>query len=100
LPRTHDAMEAEYQSYITEVLSNGARTLEDLLGAEWTIIDSTDGATPDEISAYYSGTYGLDAGGLDGGDAVRAALNGAAGGTRVGILNQGAFLSRYATATG
>ena len=36
----HNAMAAESASFIDEVLSNGAGTLQELLGAEWTIIDS------------------------------------------------------------
>jgi len=92
----HDAMVAESVTFIDEVLSNGSGTLQDLLGADWTIIDPTNGATSDEISAYYTGYYGLDAGGPNG----RTMLTGAFGGSRIGILNQGAFLSRFATATG
>ena len=52
-------MAAESSSFIDEVLTNGAGTLQELLGAEWTIIDSTKGATDDEISAYYADFYGL-----------------------------------------
>jgi hypothetical protein len=91
----HAAMVAESQSFIDEVLSNGSGTLQDLLGAEWTIIATAHGATEEEISSYYADVYGLGAGGT-----MRTALGGAAGGARVGILNQGAFLSRFATATG
>ncbi len=93
----HNAMAAESSSFIDEVLTNRAGTLQELLGAEWTIIDSTKGATDDEIGAYYADFYGLrvDATALE----DRVSLNGATGGTRVGILNQGAFLSRFATAT-
>ncbi len=58
----HNAMAAESASFIDEVLSNGAGTLQELLGAEWTIIDSTKGATDEEISAYYTGYYGLGVG--------------------------------------
>ena len=76
---------------------DGAGKLQDLLGAEWTIIATANGATDDEISAYYTGYYGLAAGGIDN---ERTLLGGASGGARVGILNQGAFLSRFATATG
>ena len=94
----HDAMAAESVSFIDEVLTNGAGTLQELLGAEWTIIDSTNGATDDEISAYYTGYYGLDVDGTARDD--DRGSSGATGGTRVGILNQGAFLSRFATATG
>ena len=91
-----NAMAAESVTFIDEVVNNGAGTLEELLGANWTIIDPRDGATGEEIRAYYRGTYGLDAGA----DGARTTLSGGAGGARVGILNQGAFLSRYATATG
>ena len=55
----HDAIAAESVSFIDEVLSNGAGTLQELLGAEWTIIDATNGATDEEISAYYTDYYGL-----------------------------------------
>ena len=95
----HNAMAAESQSFIEAALLDvdGAGRLQDLLGAEWTLIATTDGATQEEISAYYTGYYGLAAGGIDD---ERALLGGAGGGARVGILNQGAFLSRFATATG
>ncbi len=89
-----DAMAAEVASFIDEVISNGAGTLQELLGAEWTIIDGARGATDEEISAYYTDYYGLGAAGM-----MRTTLAGATGGTRVGILNQGAFLSRFASAT-
>jgi Protein of unknown function (DUF1588)/Protein of unknown function (DUF1595)/Protein of unknown function (DUF1592)/Protein of unknown function (DUF1587) len=91
----HDAIAAESVSFVDEVLSNGAGTLQELLGAEWTIISS--GATDQEVSSYYTDYYGLGAGGTA---TARIVLSGAAGGARVGILNQGAFLSRFATATG
>jgi len=91
----HDAIVAESVSFIDEVLGDGAGTLQELLGAEWTII--SDGASDDEVSAYYTDYYGVGAGGTA---TARIVLGGAAGGARVGILNQGAFLSRFATATG
>jgi hypothetical protein len=91
----HDAIAGESVSFIDEVLSNGAGTLQELLGAEWTIISN--GATDEQVSSYYSDYYGLGAGGTA---TERTLLGGAAGGARVGILNQGAFLSRFATATG
>jgi len=91
----HDAIVAESVSFIDEVLGDGAGTLQELLGAEWTII--SDGASEDEVSAYYTDYYGVGAGGTA---TARIVLGGAAGGARVGILNQGAFLSRFATATG
>jgi hypothetical protein len=81
-------------SFINEVLG-ATPTLQELLGAEWTIVDPSNGATDDEVSAYYTGYYGVSAGGM-----MRTTLIGAPGGARVGILNQGAFLSRFATATG
>jgi hypothetical protein len=91
----HDAMVAESVTFIDEILTNGAGTVQELLGADWTIIDTANGATDEEVGDYYTNYYGLDGGG-----ATRTALAGAAGGARVGILNQGAFLSRFATATG
>jgi hypothetical protein len=94
----HAAIVAESQSFIDEVLSNGAGTLQELLGAEWTAVSTAHGASDDDIAAYYAGFYGL--GGGAGSGTGRMPLTGAAGGTRVGILNQGAFLSRFATATG
>jgi hypothetical protein len=93
----HDAMAAESVSFIDEVLSNGTGALEDLLGGEWTVVDMLNGASSDEISAYYTGYYGLPDDGSD--RSGRVSLSGAQGGSRVGILNQGAFLSRFATAT-
>ena len=57
----HDAIAAESVSFIDEVLSNGAGTLQELLGAEWTIISN--GATDEEVSSYYTDYYGLGAGG-------------------------------------
>jgi len=94
----HNAMAAESVSFIDEVLGHGAGTLQELLGAEWTIIDASNGATDDEIAAYFIDYYGLGRDGTTG--KGRTWLTGASGGTRVGILNQGAFLSRFATATG
>jgi len=91
----HDAIAAESASFIDEVLSNGAGTLQELLGAEWTIINN--GASEEQVSAYYTDHYGLGAGGTA---TARMVLTGARGGARVGILNQSAFLSRFATATG
>jgi hypothetical protein len=95
----HDAMAAESVSFIDEVLSNGSGTLLELLGAEWTFVDPANGATDDEISSYYTGYYGLGSVGTTG-SGERISLSGALGGNRVGILNQGAFLSRFASATG
>jgi hypothetical protein len=93
----HDAMAAEAGSFIEDALIDGAGTLQELLGAEWTIISTAHGATEAQINAYYTGYYGLGSGGID---HARTLLGEAAGGTRVGILNQGAFLSRFASATG
>ena len=93
----HDAIAAESMSFIDEVLSNGAGTLQELLGAEWTIIDAA--APPTTRSTrYYTDYYGLGAGGTA--TRTHRAHAARAGGARVGILNQGAFLSRFATATG
>ena len=92
----HSTMAAESTTFIDEVVSNGEGTLQELLGAEWTMIDSTRGATDDEIDAYYAEFYGL------GGKTERegrVSLSDATGGPRVGILNQAAFLSRFAGAT-
>jgi len=93
----HDAMTAESISFVDDVLQNGAATLQELLGADWTYVDGTYGATAEQIADYYTDYYGLASFGQT---FLRNKLDGAAGGTRVGILNQGAFLSLYATATG
>ena len=93
----HAAIAAESVSFIDDVLNSGTGTLQELLGAEWTIIEPTSGATEEEISSYYADIYGL--GGAESGGA-RTTLAGARGGARVGILNQGAFLSQFGTATG
>ena len=61
------------------------------------IINAIYGATSEQIGAYYTDYYGLAS---IGPTLRRNQLDGAAGGTRVGILNQGAFLSLFATATG
>jgi hypothetical protein len=92
----HDAITVESMSFIDDVLQNGAATLQEMLGAEWTYIDASKGTTPEQISAYYTDYYGL---GAIGPTFLRTMLGGAAGGSRVGILNQGAFLSTFATAT-
>ena len=93
----HEAITAESMSFIDDVLQNGAGTLQEMLGAEWTFVDATNGATPEQIGDYYTDFYGL---GAIGPTFLRTMLGGAAGGGRVGILNQGAFLSTFATATG
>ena len=93
----HDAMTAESISFIDEVMQDGSSTLQELLGADWTYINAIYGATSEQIGAYYTDYYGLPS---IGPTFRRNQLDGAAGGTRVGILNQGAFLSLLATATG
>jgi hypothetical protein len=93
----HDAITAESISFIDEVLQDGAGTLQELLGADWTFINAIYGATPEQIGDYFTDYYGLASSGPT---FRRNQLDGAAGGTRVGILNQGAFLSLFATATG
>ena len=93
----HDAMTAESISFIDEVMQDGSSTLQELLGADWTYINAIYGATSEQIGAYYTDYYGLAS---IGPTFRRNQLDGAAGGTRVGILNQGAFLSLLATATG
>ena len=92
----HEAMTAESISFIDDVLQNGSATLEELLGANWTFVDAVNGATPAQIAAYYTDYYGLAS---IGPTFRRNQLDGAVGGTRIGILNQGAFLSLFATAT-
>jgi hypothetical protein len=88
------AIAAESSSFIDDVLANGAGTLQELFGADWTVVAPNHGATDQEISAYYDTYYGL--GSLVAG---RTSLLGARGGARVGILNQPAFLARFASAT-
>jgi hypothetical protein len=88
-----NAIAAESSSFIEEVLGASA-SLQELFGAEWTIAGSNYGATDEEIGAYYDAYYGLSPSGTG-----RTALRGARGGVRVGILNQPAFLSRFASAT-
>jgi hypothetical protein len=89
------AIIAESVGFIDEVLSNGTGTVEELLGAGWTLVGTDQGVTDAEIDAYYASYYGVDSGGPG-----RTSLDGARGGARIGILNQGAFLTRFATATG
>jgi hypothetical protein len=93
----HEAITAESISFIDDVLQNGEATLEELLGADWTFVDGTYGVTAAQIAAYYTDYYGLTS---IGPTFRRNQLDGAVGGARIGILNQGAFLSLYATATG
>ena len=95
----HNAMAAESGQLHRRAARQRRRCAAGSAGRDWTIIDSTNGATSDEINCYYTGYYGLGAA-----EAARdesdSWLTGATGGTRVGILNRGAFLSRFATATG
>jgi hypothetical protein len=89
-----NAMLAETAGFIGEVMQNGGATVAELLGAEWTAIASGAGATSQEISTYFTAYYGL-ASGAPG----RNMLTAARGGSRIGILNQGAFLATFATFT-
>ena len=83
-------------SFIDEVLTNGAGTLQELLGADWTIIDRATAPPTTRSAPTTADTYGLARGRMA--TAHRADRRG--GRRPVGILNQGAFLSRFATATG
>ena len=91
-------MTAESISFIDEVLSNGSGTLQELLGADWTYHrrDLRRHRRADRRLLHRL----LRARRRSGPTFRRNRADGAAGGTRVGILNQGAFLSRFATATG
>jgi hypothetical protein len=84
---------AESVSFIDDVIGGGG-ALDELFGAEWTLIAPNNGVMDQEIGAYYDTYYGLTPA-----DAGRLSLSGARGGVRVGILNQPAFLARFATAT-
>jgi hypothetical protein len=75
------AMEQESHAFIEEVL-NSSGTLTELLGADWTVADEA-----------LSRVYGIPTRGV----AARTSL---APTTRRGILNQGAFLSVFATSSG
>lgn len=95
-PNFRNAMAAESASFVNEVLQKGTGTVAELFGADWTFIDSARGATSQEASAYLTGFYGLGSGTAG----TRAMLTSASGGSgRVGILNQGAFLSVFAHAS-
>lgn len=95
-PNFRNAMAAESASFVNEVLQKGNGTVAELFGADWTFIDSARGATSQEASAYLTGFYGLGSGSAG----TRAMLTSASGGLgRVGILNQGAFLSVFAHAS-
>jgi hypothetical protein len=76
------AMEAESHAFIDEVLHRSTGTLTELLTADWTITDSS-----------LAGLYGVPWGGAG----QRTSL---ASVSRRGILNQGAFLSVFATNNG
>ena len=76
------AMEKESRAFIEEVLFNENGTLSDLLTADWTIAEPP-------LAAFYGATSA--------GNGQRTSL---AGLGRRGILNQGAFLSVFATNNG
>lgn len=76
------AMEEESRAFIKEVLNNSTGTLGELLTAPWTIADAT-----------LAGVYGVKADG----SGQRTSL---ADVRRRGILNQGAFLSVFASNNG
>ncbi len=73
------AMEQESRDFIDEVLTNSTGTLEELLTADWTIVDGG-----------LAGVYGVSAAG----QGERTSL---AGVNRRGILQQAAFLSVFAS---
>jgi hypothetical protein len=75
------SMAAEVDAFVSEVISGSTGTVGELLGADWTVADSS----------LTSGFYGLTGGGSG-----RLSL---AGTGRRGILNQGAFLSVFAHAS-
>jgi len=76
------SMEKESGAFIEEVLNNSSGTLAELLTADWTIVDQP-------LAAVYGVTSA--------GEGKRTSL---AGTKRRGILNQGAFLSVFATNNG
>lgn len=76
------AMEAESHAFIDEVLNRSTGTLTELLTADWTITDAS-------LAALYGVPWG--------GEGQRTSL---ASVPRRGILNQGAFLSVFATNNG
>ena len=76
------SMEAESTNFIDEVMTNSTGTIGELLSADWTIVDSA-----------LATVYGVPSAGTG----KRTSL---AGTTRRGILNQGAFLSVFATNNG
>lgn len=73
------SMEKESRAFIEEVLFNGNGTLSDLLTADWTIADAP-------LAAFYGAKAAAD------GEHTSLAGSG-----RHGILNQGAFLSVFAS---
>ena len=86
-------MDDETTSFINEVLQKKTGTVNELLGAGWTVINPTATVTASTISSYYSKFYGVTGG------SGETSLAGAKGGARVGILNQGAFSAVYAHAS-
>lgn len=76
------SMENESRAFVDEVLNNSTGTLTELLTADWTIVDPP-----------LAAVYGVTAAGTG----QRTSL---AGVPRRGILNQGAFLSVFATNNG
>jgi hypothetical protein len=73
------SMDTESLKFINEVVQNSTGTLSELLSANWSIVDST-----------LASVYGVTSAGA----AAHTALP-----NRLGILNQGAFLSVYAHAS-
>jgi hypothetical protein len=80
--KASQSMEKESRDFIEEVLSSSKPTLEELLTADWTIVD-----------APLAEVYGV----TSAGEGQRTSL---AGKHRAGILNQAAFLSVFATNNG
>ena len=76
------AMEAESAAFIDEVLHRSTGTLSELLTADWTIVDA-------DLAALYGVSWA--------GEGQRTSLASAG---RRGVLNQGAFLSVFATNNG
>ncbi len=76
------AMEKESRAFIDEVLHNSTGTLSELLTADWTVVDPA-----------LAAVYGVSSAG----DGKRTSL---ASVKRRGILNQGAFLSVFASNNG
>ncbi len=81
-PELSHLMEKESRAFVNEVLANSTGTLGELLTADWTIAEPA-----------LAQMYGAQAAGDDG----RVSLQGTG---RLGILNQGAFLSVFATNNG